>query len=118
MWFKIWNQPTQQVLERIPKLYATEETALKDKLIYEHFFIFSSDWYIAEYDPKEEIMFGFAILNNDFQNAEWKYISYSELSDLNVSGFEIETGKSDLIKNFGKLNRSNADYKYVLTTSR
>ena len=90
MWSKIWNQPTQQVLERIPKLYATEETALKDKLLYQHFFIFSSDWYIAEYDPKEEIMFGFAILNNDFQNAEWGYVSYSELSELNVNGFEVD----------------------------
>ena len=35
-------------------------------------------------------MFGFAILNEDYQNAEWGYIDYNELLELNVRGFEIE----------------------------
>ncbi len=35
-------------------------------------------------------MFGFAILNNDYQNAEWGYIDYKELKDLNINGFEVE----------------------------
>ena len=105
MWFKIWNQPTQQVLERIPKLYSTEETALKDKLIYEHFFIFSSDWYIAEYDPKEEIMFGFAILNEDYQNAEWGNIYYPELLELNVQGFEIDRESDWQVKKASEIEK-------------
>ena len=54
------------------------------------FFIFISDWYIAEYCPKDEIMFGFAILNDDYQNAEWGYVDYKELRDLNINGFEVE----------------------------
>jgi len=86
----VWNKPTQKQLEKIPGLYSTEDVPLKDKLIYEHFFIFSSDWYMAEYDPNDEIMFGFAILNNDYQNAEWGNIYYPELIELNVHGFEIE----------------------------
>ena len=86
----LWNEPTLEELARIPPLYATENVALKDKLIYEHFFIFSSDWYIAEYDPKSQIMFGFAILNEDYQNAEWGYIDYKELKELNVKRFEVE----------------------------
>lgn len=35
-------------------------------------------------------MFGFAILNEDYQNAEWGYIDYDELLELNVRGFEID----------------------------
>ena len=35
-------------------------------------------------------MFGYAILNEDYQNAEWGYIDYKELLELNVKGFEIE----------------------------
>ena len=35
-------------------------------------------------------MFGFAILNEDYQNAEWGYIDYEELRDLNIKGFEVE----------------------------
>ena len=66
---------------------------MKDKIIHEHFFIFNSDWYIAEYDPKNKIMFGYAILNGDYQNAEWGYIDYNELRDLNVKGFEIDRDK-------------------------
>lgn len=35
-------------------------------------------------------MFGYAILNNDYQNAEWGYVDYNELLNLNVHGFEVE----------------------------
>jgi len=86
----IWNKPTKEELERIPKLYETENVSAGDKLIYEHFFIFTSDWYVAEYSPNDQIMFGFAILNEDYQNAEWGYIDYRELRDLNIKGFEVE----------------------------
>ena len=87
---RMWNEPTLEDLAKIPKLYETESITAKDKLIYEHFFILSSDWYIAEYDPKNKLMFGFAILNNDYQNAEWGYIDFNELNELNVYGFQVE----------------------------
>ena len=35
-------------------------------------------------------MFGFAILNDDYQNSEWGYVDYKELRDLNVKGFEVD----------------------------
>ena len=35
-------------------------------------------------------MYLFVILNNDYQNAEWGYVDYNELRDLNVNGFEVE----------------------------
>ena len=34
--------------------------------------------------------FGFAILNDDYQNAEWGYVSYQELKSLNIKGFEVD----------------------------
>ena len=63
---------------------------MKDKIIYEHFFIFSSDWYIAEYDPRSQVMFGYAILNEDYQNSEWGYIPFDELRDIAVRGFQVD----------------------------
>ena len=30
------------------------------------------------------------LLNGDFQNAEWGYISFSELSALNINGLEVD----------------------------
>lgn len=85
----MWNEPSREQLEKIPRLYETENTPLRDKLIYLHFFIFGSDWFIAEYDGNGTF-FGFVILNNDYLNAEWGLISFQELRDLNVNGFEID----------------------------
>lgn len=81
----MWNEPSTERLARIPKLYETENVPLAEKIIYLHFFLGSCDWYIAEYDG-EDLFFGYAILNGDRDNAEWGYISLSELKDLKSFG--------------------------------
>ena len=85
----MWNTPTEKRLKTIPKLYETEGVALKDKLIYLHFFIGNSDWYIAEFDGKDTF-WGYAILNGDDQNAEWGYISFQELREIKIGYVEID----------------------------
>ena len=86
----MWNEPTQEQLKKLPALYQTENIPLKDKLIHLHFFIGGCDWYVAEYDG-EDLFWGYAILNNDFEMAEWGYISFQELKDLKIPpGFEID----------------------------
>ena len=81
----MWNIPTKQRLAKIPRPYETEHIPLKDKLIYLHFFIAGSDWYIAEHEG--DLLWGFAILNNDLQNAEWGYISFSELKSIKIQNW-------------------------------
>lgn len=85
----MWNIPDKRRLEKIPKLYETENIKSKDKLIYLHFFIFSCDWYIAEYDGND-LFYGYAILNGDLECAEWGYISFDELRSINVNGVEVD----------------------------
>ncbi len=85
----MWNTPSKERLEKIPKLYETEHIPLKDKLIYLHFFIGDCDWYIAEYDG-DDLFWGYAILNNDHECAEWGYISFSELKEIRVGFLEID----------------------------
>ncbi len=85
----MWNEPTKERLSKIPRLYETEDVSLKEKLIYLHFFIGGCDWYIAEYDG-HDLFWGYAILNSDFDMAEWGYISFKELRDLSVEGIEID----------------------------
>ena len=82
----MWNTPNKERLARLPQLYDTEHIALKEKLIHLHFFIGGCDWYIAEYDGKD-LFWGFSILNNDYQMAEWGYISFSELKSITVNGW-------------------------------
>jgi len=52
-------------------------------------FMVSCDWYIAEYDGIDTF-FGYAVLHGDFQNAEWGYISFSELKSINIDGLEVD----------------------------
>ena len=86
----MWNVPSKERLAGVPKLYETEYIPLKDKLIYLHFFVGACDWYIAEYDG-EDLFWGFAILNNDYVNAEWGYCSFNEFKALKLdSGLEID----------------------------
>ena len=85
----MWNKPSKEKLETIPKLYETEGVPLKQKQIHLHFFIGGCDWYIAEFDGKD-LFFGFAILNSDYEMAEWGYVSFEELKEINLSGIHID----------------------------
>ena len=82
----MWNEPSKERLAKIPKLYETENTPLKDKLIYIHFFILGCDWYITEYDGKD-LFWGYAVLHCDYVNAEWGYINFSELRKVKIKGW-------------------------------
>jgi len=86
----MWNKPGKEELEKIPAFYATEGVPLKEKMIHMHFFIGGCDWYAAEYSLEEKCFFGFAILNNDLEMAEWGYFSLEELSSLKVSFVEVD----------------------------
>lgn len=86
----MWNRPSDAELGRMPRLYETEGTPLQDKIIYQHYFIGGSDWYMAEYDPNDRLFFGYAILNNDHEMAEWGYSSLDELADISVRGIEVD----------------------------
>ena len=91
----MWNVPTKERLEKIPRLYATEGIPLGEKIIHLHFFLGGCDWYIAEYDG-EDLFWGYAILNGDYQNAEWGYVSFRELTDLKVAmGIEVDCEKEE-----------------------
>lgn len=85
----MWNEPNPERLARIPRLYETESTPIQDKLIYLHFFIGGCDWYVAEYDGND-LFFGYAILNDDTECAEWGYVSFSELKSIKINGIEID----------------------------
>ena len=94
----MWNEPSKERLKRIPQLYETEAIPPKEKLMYLHFFIEGSDWYICEFDGKDTF-FGFAILNNDYDMAEWGYISFSELKSIKVNGWlEVDCEKEEFWK--------------------
>ncbi|MDP3052424.1 MAG: DUF2958 domain-containing protein [bacterium] len=86
----MWNKPGPEELAKIPVMYSTESVSLKEKMIHMHFFLGGCDWYAAEYDSESRIFFGFAILNDDLEMAEWGYFSLQELCDLKVGFLEVD----------------------------
>ena len=101
----MWNKPTEKQLAKLPKLYATENVSTKNKLIHMHFFMSGSDWYIAEYDPKERIFFGYAVLNGDWEMAEWGYTSYDELLNLKKDYVQVDRDLHWKIKKFKDIKK-------------
>lgn len=52
---------SQEITASVPLLYATEETAIADKMVYAKLFDPFSQWicYVCEYDQKERLRFGY-----------------------------------------------------------
>ena len=100
----MWNEPTKEQLSKLPRLYETDNIALKDKLIHVHFFIGGCDWYIAEYDGGD-LFWGYADLNNS-EMAEWGYISFQELKEIKIQGWlEIDCEIFDPPKKAGEIEK-------------
>jgi hypothetical protein len=70
----------RQKIATMPKTYETDGQG-DEAIAHLHYFKNASDWYIMERDQEEEQLqaHGFAILNQDYQNAESGYISIEEL---------------------------------------
>ncbi len=84
------SEPSLQELERLPPLYSQENVPIRDQVLHMHFFLGGCDWYGAEYDRNSRDFFGFAILNNDIQNAEWGYTNFDELHRISLRGIEVD----------------------------
>ncbi len=104
----MWNVPSPERLAQIPPLYQTEADSipLHDKLVHFHFFVGdSSDWYAVEFDGTD-IFWGFAILNNDLQCAEWGYFSLAELQSLRIGGWlEVDCDLYWQVRPAGEVDR-------------
>jgi hypothetical protein len=85
----MWNVPNKERLERIPRLYETEKIPLQEKIVHLHFFIFGCDWYVIE-GRGDDVFWGFAVLNDDLEMAEFGYFSFQEMKDINIRGIEID----------------------------
>lgn len=100
----MWNEPTIEELNKLPKIAEVEYQDIKDVPIYMHFFFGGCDWYIAEFDGTD-LLYGFAILHNDFQNAEWGYSSFAEMKELNVGWLELDRDLHWEVRPSGKVQR-------------
>lgn len=92
------NLMTDEMLERVPELYAQEDVALADKEVHAAYIIpFRSNWtwYMTEYDRESGDAFGL-VLGID---PEWGYFNLEELKELNAQRLILE----DFPKTFREL---------------
>lgn len=66
-----------------PKLYTQDGKGYR-ATVHAHYFLGANDWLVTEYDPAEDVAFGWACINADRQNAELGYVSLAELEAIQV----------------------------------
>lgn len=96
-----YNLMTDEMLKRVPKLYAQEDVALADKQVHAAYIIpFRSNWtwYMTEYDRKSKDAFGLVL----GIEPEWGYFNLEELKQLNAQRLVLE----DFPKTFRELKDS------------
>lgn len=82
-----------------PPLYSQDGKGY-DAVVHAHYFTGSSDWLVTEYDPEDDIAFGWACLGGDRQNAELGYISMAELAAVRVP-VHLHLGAQELVGRTG-----------------
>ena len=77
---------TQEILKKLPPIYANEKKDFADVKVITKFFFPAgvATWYATEYDPEEKLFFGFANLGDDMM-AELGYFSLEELEGIRHS---------------------------------
>lgn len=66
-----------------PPLYAQDGQGFQ-AIVHAHYFLGGNDWLVTEYDPADDLAFGWACLNGDRQNAELGYVGMAELEAVSV----------------------------------
>ena len=92
------NLMTDEMLERVPELYAQEDVSLADKQVHAAYIIpFRSNWtwYMTEYDRESKDAFGLVL----GIQPEWGYFNLDELKELNAQRLVLE----DFPKTFREL---------------
>jgi hypothetical protein len=66
-----------------PRLY-TQDGKGYDATVHAHYFVAGCDWLVTEYDPSDDLTFGWCCLNGDRQNAELGYTSLTEMEEVEI----------------------------------
>lgn len=81
-------------LSEIPK--KQEMPNAQDLMVHAHYFVGGSDWYITEVNQKEGRMFGYVILDRDYQMSELGYMSIDEITSNGMIEMDFHWTKKTL----------------------
>lgn len=72
-------RPPRADLNRIPPIYAQENTPTDEQIVHLHYFLGGNDWWITEYDPATGEAFGWARVGGN-DRPELGYLNLPELA--------------------------------------
>lgn len=76
-----------QTLQKIPKFYEQDGKGY-DSIVYAHYFVGGTDIFITERE-EENGLFGYTILNGDYEMSEFGYSSLDELKSIRVLNLDF-----------------------------
>ncbi len=73
---------TNEIMEGLPTLYQTEDTATDEKILIVRFYELSTgwQWFLCEYSNEDKIAFGYVMGNEN----EWGYFSLEEMEGIHT----------------------------------
>lgn len=84
------NAPTMEQLNKLPRLYETENVSPEDKVVHLHFHIDGCHWWAMEWD-NNDTFFGYVLFSGRSSDAEFGYFTLSELQKIKIDGWlEVE----------------------------
>jgi len=90
----------KEALYDIPKLYEQDGKGL-NAIVYLHYFVGGTDWYVTEYSKDDNTFFGYVILNSDTQSSSLGYIDISYITD---NDYGLNSPELDLYWSYKTLN--------------
>ena len=85
---------TKELLKQFEKVGRDEDTPVEEKVVIAKFFnpYGAGTWYATEYDPEEELFFGYCIITD----GEWGYFALGELEAYKFHGVPFMGIERDL----------------------
>lgn len=127
LWWPMRSPPTQEQLRLIPGLNQTENIPTQNKIIHLHFFISASllpcsnypiqtfirntelqivprpyHWYVAEYDPEQDLFFGF-VHSGNWDEGVWENFGFEELQAFRLSNAKVHRDEEWVPTIFSKI---------------
>ena len=78
----------KEAYENIPPIYGQDGKG-KNAVVWMHYFVGGSDWYITELDKKENIAFGYVIMNGNLRDSSLGRISINELITIDLVNLDL-----------------------------
>ena len=85
----MWNEPTDEILERLPTVTDATQKPWAQRIIYQHYFVGQADWYVAGYTSNQRTFFGYVVLEGR-KRPGWCQFTLDDLLAVRCRGDHVD----------------------------